>query len=91
MRKSNLTYYDGGANLRRKRRQEAVSSIEDIDEEMSKEGYLELFGLPTGSKMTLNQGCHVIERRLKEMGSTALENETPVDGSCFWLGWKPSY
>ena len=61
-RKSDLSYSVAGADLRRKRRRrEAVSSIEDVDRERSKEGYLEFFGLPTGSKMTLDQGRYVID------------------------------
>ena len=40
----------------------------------------------SSSKITLDQGRHVMERRLKAMGLTVSEKETPADGSCMFHG-----
>ena len=39
--------------------------------------------VPSSTKMTLNQGCYVMERRLKEIGFT-VSKKTPGDGSCMF-------
>ena len=90
-RKSDLSYSVAGAGLRRKRRRrEDTSTIPDTAEllrdfpaEINKEKYLEFYGLSTSSKLSLDQGTFVMEKRLKELGFRVSE-KTPGDGSCMF-------
>ena len=90
-RTSDVSYSVGGAGLRMKRRRlEAISSIPQETEllrrfpaRIRKEEYLEFLGLSTSSKLSLDQGKFVRDKRLAELG-LRMSRETPGDGSCMF-------
>ena len=90
-RTSDISYSVGGAGLRMKRRRlEATSSIPQETEllrrfpaRIRKEEYLEFLGLSTSSKLSLDQGKFVRDKRLAELG-LRMSRETPGDGSCMF-------
>ena len=52
--------------------------------ELRKKDCLDYFGLSSCSKLSLEQGRFVRERRLRELDMRLSENETPADGSCMF-------
>ena len=74
----------------KQRRLEATSSIPQETEllrrfpaRIRKEEYLEFLGLSTSSKLSLDQGKFVRDKRLAELG-LRMSRETPGDGSCMF-------